>query len=92
MASKYPDGSIVMDEHVTHQHVADLASEIERLRSVVANQNAALAPFAHALKFARERLGKHPDINDATALAYRWITYDSLKEALGQFVFHKDEP
>lgn len=51
------------------------AQDIERLVE-------ALKPFAFALMFARDRLGEFPDINDTTALAGRWISHDSLKQAL----------
>jgi hypothetical protein len=65
-------------------------AEIERLQSVVKNQNETLAPFAFALKFARERLGEMPDVNDTTALASRWIRYESLKDALGVYNQYKE--
>ena len=32
---RYPDGAVVMDEHVTAEHVAELAAEVERLRAEV---------------------------------------------------------
>jgi len=55
----------------------EAADEIERLR-------VALDPFAFALKAARQRLGEHPDINDVTALACRFISYEHLKTALSE--------
>lgn len=60
-----------------HDTEAGYVAEIERLR-------VALDPFAFALKAARQRLGEHPDINDVTALACRFISYEHLKTALSE--------
>ena len=39
---RYPDGAVVMDEHVTAEHVAELAAEVERLRADLEQLRAAL--------------------------------------------------
>lgn len=63
-APKYPDGGVIMDEHVNAEHIAELSAEAERLRGKL---DTAETRIAEAVAAERERCAQIAECRDATA-------------------------